>query len=98
MLTSKQRSYLRGLASLQDAVYQIGKAGLQDTVLKQLDDALTARELIKITVLKNSVASAKELIDELAVALKAEPVATIGEKIILYRYSKKDGIKHIELP
>lgn len=98
MLTSKQRSYLRGLASVQDAVYQIGKSGLQDNVLKQLDDALTARELIKITVLKNSVASAKELIDELAVALKAEPVATIGEKIILYRYSKKDGIKHIELP
>ncbi len=98
MLTSKQRSYLRGLASVKDAVYQIGKSGLQDNVLKQLDDALTARELIKITVLKNCVSTAKELIGELASALKAEPVAAIGEKIILYRYSVKDGIKHIELP
>jgi len=98
MLNSKQRSYLRGLASLTEAVYQIGKGGVSENMLKQLDDALTARELIKITVLRNAEDSAKGFVGELADKLNAEPVAAIGGKVILFRRSDKENIKHIVLP
>ena len=53
-MTSKQRAYLRGLANSIDPIFQIGKSGLSENLLKQLDDALEARELIKINVLENS--------------------------------------------
>lgn len=61
MITTKQRSYLRSLANKMDAIFQIGKDGLNDNLLKQIDDALEARELIKISVLKNSFIQQKKL-------------------------------------
>ena len=64
--------------------------------VNSLSEALEARELIKITVLKNAAFSAKEIADDLANELNAEVVATIGHKIVLYRFSNKKGIKHIE--
>lgn len=95
-MTSKQRAYLRALASKQEAIFQIGKANLTDELFAALDEALEKRELIKISVLKACDFSAKELVDELAKRLRAEPVTVIGNKIVLYRYSHTDGIKHIE--
>lgn len=97
MLNSKQRAKLKGLASTQDAVFQIGKGDLSDNLTAALDSALTARELIKISVLRTCDYDADELLRVLEIKLRAEAVCRIGNKIVLYRYSHKQGIKHIEL-
>ncbi len=97
MITSKQRATLRGIANSISPIFQIGKGGISDNLISDLDMALEAKELIKLTVLKNSEENAKEIINGLAKKLNAEPVSAIGNKIVLYRYSKKDGVKHIEL-
>ena len=72
MLTGKQRSYLKALANSVDTIMQIGKGGITDSVLKQIDDALNARELIKVSVLKNSMLDAKSVANEVAESLGAE--------------------------
>lgn len=95
MLTSKQRAYLRGLASNEPTIMQIGKGGIGENLIKTVSDALEARELIKISVLENCDWTAREAADELAKAVGAEVVGVIGRKIILYRESEKN--KRIEL-
>jgi len=95
-MTSKQRSYLRSLANSIDAIFQIGKGGLSDTLLKQLDDALEARELIKISVLETAPGKANELADEISSSINCFVVQTIGNKITLFRAKKKDS--KIKLP
>ena len=65
-MTSKQRAYLRSLANSIDPIFQIGKAGLSENLLKQLDDAIEARELIKINVLESSGEDVKALGNEIA--------------------------------
>ena len=89
MLTSKQRSYLRGLAAGEDTIIHIGKGGITENIIKQASDALLARELIKGKVLENSMLTAREACDELARVLKAEAVQTIGSRFVLYRRNKK---------
>ncbi len=96
MLNSKQRAKLRSLASTIQATTIMGKEGLTETVLAQIDRELTARELVKVSVLETAEASAKDYLIETAKALQAEQVCFIGKKFVLYRYSKKQGIKHIE--
>jgi len=96
MITTKQRSYLRSLANNMDAIFQIGKDGLNDNLLKQLDDVLEARELIKISVLKNSFYTAKEASSGICKELNCEGIQCIGSKVVLYRKSKKKP--KIELP
>lgn len=96
MLTGKERSYLKGLAHSMDPIFQIGKNGLTENFIKQVDEALEARELIKINVLNNSLLDAKETGNELAKETKAEFVQSIGHKFILYRESKEN--KKIQLP
>lgn len=88
MLTGKQRSYLRSLANGIETIMQIGKGGVSETVLKQIDDALEARELIKIKILNNSMLEAKETANEIAEAVGAEYVQSIGNKFVLYRESE----------
>ncbi|WP_313342612.1 ribosome assembly RNA-binding protein YhbY [Sedimentibacter sp.] len=95
MLTGKQRSYLKSMANGIDSIMQIGKGGVTENVIKQIDDALTARELIKISVLNNSMLEAKETAEKVAEAVRAEYVQSIGNKFVLYRQSKE---KIIELP
>lgn len=90
-MTSKQRAYLRGLANTLDAIFQVGKSGVSDNLIKQLDDALEARELIKISVLESAPDSAKYLGIELADKTNSELVQTIGNKITLFRQRKKDN-------
>lgn|SRR5690625_1065805 len=96
MLTGKQRSYLKGLANKIDPIFQLGKLGLSENFIKQLDTALEARELIKINVLKNSFHDPKEVANELAEKLDAEFVQSIGNKFVLYRESEEN--KKIQLP
>ncbi len=96
MISSKQRSFLRGLANTIPAIFQIGKEGLTDNFIKQIHDALEARELIKITLLKNSLLDIREVCQELAEKVGADVVQIIGNKFILYRKSKDNP--RIQLP
>ena len=94
MFTSKQRSNLRSIAQTIEPIGQIGKGGLTENMLVGLSDALDKRELIKITLLKNSDEEIKCLADEIADKLGGEVVCTIGRKIVIYRKSDK-LTKHI---
>ena len=96
MLTSKQRAYLRSLASTYDTIFQIGKGGIFEETVNQLSNALEARELIKIKVLENSGYTAKEAANEVAPLIGADVVAVVGNKFVLYRRSTKKP--KIELP
>lgn len=89
MLKGKQKAYLRGLLNTQSAIFQVGKEGLSANLLQQLDDALAARELIKITVLNNQEAAPEDLAQTIAAATGAEVVQVIGNKIGLYRPARK---------
>lgn len=87
MISSSQRAKLRGLANTIEPIIHIGKDGITENVIKQVDDALNARELIKGTVQQNSSYTAKEACNELAEQLNAETVQAIGRKFTLYRKS-----------
>ena len=88
MITTKQRSYLRGLANNIPTIFQLGKEGINDNFIKQIDEALEARELIKVNVLSNSGLGAREASDEICSILKCEGVQAIGSKFVIYRKSK----------
>ena len=95
MLTGKQRSYLKSLAmQLEPAVY-IGKAGLTDTVLAEIDNYLTAHELVKVKIQEGAELLPKEAANKAAEKLGAEYVQAIGRRFVLYRASKE---KLITLP
>ena len=96
MLTSKQRAALRGAASTADTLFQLGKEGITDSFLDSCNSALNARELIKLSVLKTAPVSAREAGEEVASKLRAEFVAVIGNKFILYRFNK-DKTEHVKL-
>ncbi len=96
MLTGKQRSYLRALANDLQPIFQVGKGGVSDNMIKQFDDALEARELIKATVLRNAECDTRTVAEELAEAVDAQLVQVIGNKFVLYRESEKSPA--IELP
>ena len=95
-LTSKQRAQLRGLANGIDTILIVGKEGLGDNLVKQADDALEARELIKGRVLENALLSPREAAQDLALRTRSQVVQVIGTKFVLYRPShrkdKKDKI------
>ena len=88
MLNKKQRKHLRVLANRINSIFQIGKAGISDNLIAQVDDALEAREIVKVTVLKNSQLDVKEVCFELAHCTNSEPVQVIGNKFVLYRESR----------
>ena len=88
MLTANQKRQLKGLASTLDTKYQVGKNEISDTVVAMLDKALTARELIKIDVMKAVTSPIMELALDLSSRLNAELVQVVGRVIVLYRHSK----------
>lgn len=98
-LTSKQRAQLRGLANSIDTILHVGKDGIGDNLVKQADDALEARELIKGRVLENNIEyDARLAAQELAKATRSEVVQVIGTKFVLYREShSKPREKRIQL-
>ncbi|MCX7749242.1 MAG: ribosome assembly RNA-binding protein YhbY [Clostridia bacterium] len=96
MLTGKQRSYLRGLANEIQPIFQVGKGGISDNMIKQFNDALEARELVKATVLKNALVDTREVCEEIARQAGAEVVQVIGSKFVLYKESKDNKV--IRLP
>ena len=88
-LTSKQRAQLRSLATNLDTIVHVGKDGIGDNLVKQVNDALEARELIKGRVLENSLLSPREAAQQLAPLTRSEVVQVIGTKFVLYRPSHK---------
>ena len=92
-MNNKQRSYLSSLSSDMNAIMQIGKASLTPEIVSAVDEALAARELIKISVLKNCFDDPKEISQTMAERTHSEVVRVIGKKIILYRAAKKPVIK-----
>ena len=96
-MTSKQGAYLKGLAMTMDPIFQMGKASLTPENTKAIDEALAARELIKISVLQNCLDDPKEIAAVLAERTHSQVVQVIGKKIVLYREGKDDK-KKIVLP
>lgn len=96
-LTSKQRAQLRGLANDIDTIVHIGKDGINDNLIKQANDALEAREIIKCKVLENSMLTAREACSQLAKLTRSEEVQVIGTKFVLYRQHYDKSKRKIEL-
>lgn len=96
MITGKQRSYLRSLANSLDPIVLIGKEGLTQNVIQQIDEALEAREIIKIKLLDASMLDAKDTANEVCEKLHSEYVQSIGNRFVVYRPSRKN--KQINLP
>ena len=96
MLTSKQRAYLKGLATSEDTIIHIGKGDISENIIEQTRQALHARELVKGKVLETSSLSAREACDILCNECKAQGVQSIGSKFVLYKRNEKDP--RIQLP
>jgi len=97
-MTSKQRAYLKGLAMTMDPIFQIGKASVTPELTTAIGEALAARELIKISVLKNCLDDGRSIAEVLAERTQSEVVQVIGKKIILYKPAKEENKRKIVLP
>lgn len=95
MLSGKQKSYLRSEAHHLQPIFQIGKGGLTDAIIKQIEEALDARELIKVSILQNCEEDKKDIAERLEEA-GIEVVQLIGKILVLYKESKEK--KRIVLP
>lgn len=98
MITGKQRSYLRKLAQDEDPLVFIGKNDLTETVVREMDNLLTARELVKAKIQDTSALDAKETANQLAEMLGAEYVQAIGRRFVLYRQAPEKENRKIVLP
>lgn len=96
MLSGKEKRYLRSLANTLEPIVQVGKGGVNESVLFSLNEALEARELIKVKVLKNCLEEVKDVALELAEQSKSELVQVIGRNVVLYRRNAEKPM--IELP
>jgi RNA-binding protein len=96
MLKGKQKRYLRSMAHHLDPIFQVGKGGVNDHLIRQIGEALEARELIKVSVLQNCDQEKGEVAAELAKGARAELVQVIGRTIVLYREASEN--KQIVLP
>ena len=96
-MTSKQRAYLMSLAQKEQAIIHIGKSGITPELTKAVDEALAARELVKVGIFQNCFDDPKELAVTLAERTSSQLIQIIGKKIVLYRQGKDDKRK-IELP
>jgi len=92
MLNSKQRSYLKALANTLTPIFQVGKGGINENMITQFNDALEARELIKATVLSNSMINSKEVAQEIAEGTNSDVVQVIGNRFVLYKESKENKV------
>lgn len=92
MLTSKQRSTLRGIASKYETILQVGKGGISEALVHQVKDALRKRELIKMRVLDNCPLDAREAAEELAARTGSEVVQVIGSRFVLFLRNPKEPV------
>lgn len=96
MLSSKQRAFLRSLATSIDTILIVGKGGMSEQIINQADSALTARELIKGKVLETAELSARDYAQQIAERTNSDVVQVIGTKFVLFRRNTKEP--KIELP
>ena len=97
-MTSKQRAYLKSLAMNMDPIYHVGKASLTTEIIEGIREALEARELVKVGVLKNCIDDPREIAQMIAERTRSELVQVIGKKIVLYRPASDPKKRKIELP
>lgn len=97
-MTSKQRSYLKGIAMTTEPIFQIGKSSVTPELTAAIAEALEARELIKITVLKNCLDDGRSIAQVLAERTRSEVVQVIGKKIVLYKQASDEKKRRIVLP
>lgn len=97
MLTSKQRAYLRGIASEYETIFQVGKGGVTEQMCREISEALRKRELIKLRVLDNSGWTAREAADAIAEQVSADVVQVIGSKFVLFKRNPKEPVIDIKL-
>lgn len=90
MLKGKQRAYLRSIANTLKPIIQLGKEGVTESFLDQLDEMLTAREIVKVTILETAGLEAKETANAICEALRAEFVQAIGFKFTIYRKNMEE--------
>ena len=90
MLNSRQRAQLRAMANDMETILQIGKTGISDNTIKQVKDALEARELIKLRILETCPTNVRETADAVAQAVECDVVQVIGSRFILYKESKNN--------
>ena len=92
MLTSKQRAYLRGIASTYETIFQVGKGGVTEAMCKDIAEALRKRELIKLRVLENSGWTARQAAETIADFTGADVVQVIGSKFVLFKRNEKEPV------
>ena len=97
-MTSKQRSYLKGLAMNLEPIFQVGKSSVTPELTRAVAEALEARELVKLTVLKNCLDDGREIAATIAERTRSEVVQVIGSKIVLYKQAKDEYKRKIQLP
>ncbi len=97
MISTKERSVLRGKANTLKPLVTVGKGGATEAVVAEIDTALYHRELVKVALLKSCEQTAKEVASVVSEALGAEVVQCIGNKAVFYRLSEKEGIEHVSL-
>ncbi|MBQ2804759.1 MAG: YhbY family RNA-binding protein [Clostridia bacterium] len=97
MITTKQRSKLKGLANTLRPLVTIGKEELTENVLNEIAVALFHHELVKVQCLRSCTVSAKTLCQEVCQVLDCQPVLCIGNRFVVYKFSDKEEIDHIEL-
>ena len=91
------KAALRGIASNYETIFQIGKGGISETLISQVDDALRKRELIKLRVLDNSMYTAREAAEEIASKTGADVVQVIGSRFVLFKRNPKEPVIEIKL-
>ena len=92
MLTSKQRAYLRGIAQSYETIFQIGKGGISDNLIMQVNDALKKRELIKLRVLDNCELTSREAADQIAEQTHSDVVQVIGSRFVLFKRNPQEPV------
>lgn len=97
MLKSKQRAFLRGIASSYETIFQVGKVGINENFINQVTDALRKRELIKLRVLENSGYTAREAAEEIASKTESDVVQVIGSRFVLFKRNPKEPVIDIKL-
>ena len=97
-MTSKQRAYLKSISSTYEPIFQIGKGSITPEVCDAVSEALTARELIKISVLKNCADDPKDVAGIIAERTRSQVVHVIGRKIVLFRQNPQKEDRKIIIP
>ncbi|MBZ4670486.1 MAG: RNA-binding protein [Clostridiales bacterium] len=96
MITTKQRAKLRAIANGIETIFQVGKGGINEVFAAQVDDALRAREIVKIKVLENSLYTAREAAGQLSEMTGADVVQVIGNRFVLYKRNEKEPVIILE--